>query len=59
MKLCQLPPRTTRSEPPEVQTYALRIVSNVLRSAVLSAGDAAAKYFKPSERTQDGDGASN
>ncbi len=47
------------TEPPEVQTYALRIVSNVLHSDVLSAGDAVAKYFKPSERTQDGDGASN
>jgi nicotinamidase-related amidase len=41
-----------QSEPPEVQTYALRIISNVLHSDVLSAAEAAAKYFKPSERTQ-------
>ena len=44
-------------EPPEVQTYALRIVSNVLHSDVLPAAEAIAKYFKPSESTQDSEGA--
>ena len=40
------------SEPPEVKTYALRIISNVLHSDVLSATDAATKYFGPSDHTQ-------
>ena len=40
------------SEPPEVQTYALRIVKNVLRSDVLSLADAMPKYIAASERTQ-------
>ena len=39
-------------EPPEVQTYALRIVSNVLHSDVLSLDEAIAKYLAPSESTQ-------
>ena len=41
-----------QSEPPEVQTYALRIVRNVLHSDVLSLDDATLKYIKPSDRTQ-------
>jgi nicotinamidase-related amidase len=40
------------SEPPEVQTYALRIVSNVLHSDVLSLADATPKYITASEQTQ-------
>jgi len=40
------------SEPPEVQTYALRIVKNVLHSDVLSLAEAMPKYIAASERTQ-------
>jgi nicotinamidase-related amidase len=40
------------TEPPEVHTYALRIVSNVLHSDVLSLAEAAPKYITASERTQ-------
>jgi len=39
-------------EPLEVQTYALRIVSNVLHSDVLPSADAVTKYFEPSESTR-------
>jgi nicotinamidase-related amidase len=41
-----------KEEPPEVQTYALRIVTNVLHSDVLTLEAATPKYLQASERTQ-------
>jgi len=41
-----------KDEPPDVQKYALRIVTNVLHSDVLSLDAATPKYIAASERTQ-------